>query len=161
MIRVLFVCLGNICRSPLAEGIFQSKVDAAGLGELIQSDSAGTGSWHIGDPPDSRMIETARRHGIQIGGLRGRQFRAEDHTAFDYILAMDHHNLSDILAMRPRGELTSRSDLFRSFDPSPDNGSVPDPYYGRSDGFERVYEIVERTSVALLESLVEKHELPQ
>jgi protein-tyrosine phosphatase len=151
--RVLFVCLGNICRSPLAEGVFRKTVERAGLEGQFEIDSAGTGGWHVGDPPDPRMQETAARHGIDISTLRARRFRASDFEEYDLILAMDRQNLHDILRMAMAGQ-RSRVKLFRAFDPD-EAGSldVPDPYYGGRDGFEDVFEIVSRTSNNLLSVL--------
>lgn len=155
-VRVLFLCLGNICRSPLAEGLFQRLVDDAGLGGSIEVASAGTGPWHVGEPPDRRMQATAARHGVDLSRLRGRQLSPSDLDYFDYILAMDGDNLRGARALgSPRGTV----ERFRSFDPEPGDGDVPDPYYGGGDGFERVYETVDRTTRALLRRLVDVHAL--
>lgn len=159
MVKVLFVCLGNICRSPLAEGVFRAMVEDAGLGEHFSIDSAGTGSWHIGDPPDSRMIETARKNQIDLTGLRGRQFSRKDYGEFDYILAMDQSNLATITQRAPSTETGSTVALFRTFDPIPGDYAVPDPYYGGPSGFDVVFEIVSRTSARLLHELIELHGL--
>lgn len=152
-IRVLFVCLGNICRSPLAEGVFKAHVDRAGLGDRFQIDSAGTGNWHVGQPADKRMLATATGHGVTLES-RGRQFGAPDFAQFDHILVMDRSNLHDVLFLDTAGEFNERVKLFREFDPDPGDYQVPDPYYGGEEGFEEVYRIVDRTSEALLASLV-------
>ncbi|MBU3058448.1 low molecular weight protein-tyrosine-phosphatase [Pseudomonas indica] len=146
--RVLFVCLGNICRSPTAEGVFRHRVREAGLEERIHIDSAGTGDWHVGKAPDSRTCRAARLRGYDLSGLRARQFQREDFERFDLVLAMDRSNLRHIQAVRPataRAEL----DLFlRRYDMALDE--VPDPYYGGEDGFEQVLDLIERASDALL-----------
>lgn len=154
MSRILFVCLGNICRSPLAEGVFRRKVEEAGLDDQFEIDSAGIGPWHVGDPPDRRMQKTAEAHGLDISGQRGRQFDAADLGAFDHIFAMDRSVLRDTLSQVPGGNHAARVTLFREFDPQADGkNDVPDPYYGGAEGFERVYEIVDRTCEAILEAL--------
>lgn len=156
-VRVLFVCLGNICRSPLAEGLFQRKVNDAGLADRIEVDSAGTGAWHVGHGPDERMCETASRYGVDLRPLRARQLSAADLTYYDHVFVMDRSNLHDALALDPDGDHGTRVRLFREFDPAPDGGpegfSVPDPYYGGPDGFETVYAIADRTTDAILERL--------
>lgn len=153
--RILFVCLGNICRSPLAEGVFRRKVEGAGLGDQFEVDSAGIGPWHVGDPPDRRMRETARVHGLDISGQRGRQLDSSDFNAFDHIFAMDHSVLRDTLSHAPGDNHAAKVTLFRELDPEADGElDVPDPYYGGAEGFERVYEIVDRTCGAIVEALV-------
>lgn len=153
-VRVLFVCLGNICRSPVADGVFQSLVDAHDLHEVVEVDSAGTSGWHAGGKPDARMMATSARHGVSLDHLRSRLFVQQDLQRFDLILAMDKQNLKDIEKLDPRGEFSSKIKLFRSFDPEPGNGEVPDPYYGGAQGFEEVYTMVERTSHQLLKHVV-------
>ena len=152
-VSVLFVCLGNICRSPLAEGVFKAHVDAAGLSDRFVIESAGTGSWHVGAPPDKRMIQTAKGHGVLLTS-RGRQFEYKDFESFDHILVMDRSNLHDVLFLDRKDRFSDRVKLFREFDPKPEDYQVPDPYYGGADGFEQVYSTVDRTSEALLASLV-------
>jgi len=158
-VRVLFVCLGNICRSPLAEGVFRDKVRAAGLDGIIDIDSAGTGAWHVGNPPDRRMMATAKRQGVDISAQRARQFVDTDLADFDYILAMDKSNLHDILFLDAGDDFGHRVTLFRQWDPEPGDYEVPDPYYGGDAGFEHVYEIVDRTAEALLKGLAAHYEL--
>ena len=158
-VRVLFVCLGNICRSPLAEGVFRDKVLAAGLDGIIDIDSAGTGAWHVGNPPDRRMMATAKRQGVDISAQRARQFVDTDLADFDHILAMDKSNLHDILFLDAGDDFGHRVTLFRQWDPEPGDYEVPDPYYGGDAGFEHVYEIVDRTAEALLKGLAAHYEL--
>ncbi len=159
-IRVMFVCLGNICRSPLAEGVFRQLVHEAGLSHRIEIDSSGTGRWHVGEPPDKRMRATAQRHGVSIDHQRGRQIEADDLEYFDYILAMDRRNYDTTRRLDDRDATLSKVHLFRSFDPTPDDLEVPDPYYGRgTEGFEEVYTIVDRTARRFLAHLIKKHGL--
>ena len=156
-IRVLFVCLGNICRSPLAEGLFQQKVEAARLAEHFEIDSAGTGGWHVGAPADARMTATAADRGTDLARLRARQLVRSDLDHYDHVFVMDKANLHDTLFLDPDGDHGTRVRLFREFDPEPEDYQVPDPYYGGPDGFERVYDIVERTAAALLARLRAAH----
>ena len=149
-VRVLFVCLGNICRSPLAHALFQQKVAEAGLADRVEVDSAGTGDWHVGDPPDARMTATAEAHGVDLSDLRGRQLERADLADTDHVFVMDKQNLHDALALDPDGDHGTRVRLFREFDPEPGDYQVPDPYYGDGDGFETVYAIVDRTTDAVL-----------
>ncbi|VXD16592.1 low molecular weight protein-tyrosine-phosphatase [Marinoscillum sp. 108] len=156
MLNILFVCLGNICRSPLAEAIFNQKVKERGLNQSIKADSAGTASYHIGEDPDSRSIQVAVKHGVPIVH-KGRQYHFKDAATFDYILAMDASNHRDIIhatSDRPEGLF-----LMRDFDPEGQGGDVPDPYYGGEDGFEKVFQILDRSIDAFLDFLVEKHHL--
>lgn len=155
-IRVLFVCLGNICRSPLAEGVFRQQVEAAGLTDRFEIASAGTGGWHVGNPPDERMCATALRRGLDISHQRARQLKASDMAAWDHVLVMDRSNQENVRKLAPDA---ANVRLFRSYDPEPESGEVPDPYYGGPEGFEHVYDIVERTSAALLDSLRREHKL--
>lgn len=150
---VLFVCLGNICRSPLAEGVLVHRLAEAGLSDAVRVDSAGTGAWHVGEPADPRSAEVAHRNGVELDG-RARRIRAEDLREFDYILAMDRSNLLDIERMNRSESGTAQIALFRDFDPKTDaDGEVPDPYYGGAGGFDRVYEMVDRTCRALVKHL--------
>lgn len=147
--RILFVCLGNICRSPTAEGVMARLVAEAGLAGRIEIDSAGTGAWHIGELPDPRTREAARRRGIELSH-RARQLRREDLERFDLLVAMDAENLRHMQRLagpRPRVELR----LLRSFDPTAPVGAiVPDPYAGGAAGFEEVLDICERACAGLL-----------
>lgn len=158
MVRVLFVCLGNICRSPAAEGVFTALVKDAGLQERIGIDSAGTGDWHVGHAPDPRMIEAAARRDIHLHALRGRQVNAQDFHDFDYLLAMDERNLSGLHSIAPQG-LEDRARLFLDFAPEKQLHEVPDPYYGGPDGFEHVLDLVEAAAKGLLHHIREEHGL--
>ena len=155
MIKILFVCLGNICRSPLAEAIFKHKIDKKGLNHAFMADSAGTGHWHVGEDPDPRSIAIAQKNNVPIQHI-GRQFSVDD-IAFDYILAMDSHNLTTIMSL-----LEAQHDglyLMRYFDDMQKDADVPDPYYGGDDGFQHVYDILDRSCDRLIKFLVEKHKL--
>ena len=153
--RVMFVCLGNICRSPLAEGVFRHSARERGVLDAFEIASSGTGAWHIGQGPDRRMRQTASRHGISLEGLRGQQLQWSDLDYYDLILCMDQNNLDQARSLAG-GRFDDKIKLFRSFDPEApiQDAEVPDPYYGAGDGFERVYDIVSRTCNALLDELV-------
>lgn len=153
MIQVCFVCLGNICRSPLAHGVFEALVDAEGLQDKIIVTSGGVGAWHVGESPDPRMQKTAKQNGIHLNTL-AQQFKSADFNQVDLVLAMDQSNFSELKQICPRPEAAKKLVLFRSFDPE-SNGDmdVPDPYYGGSGGFEKVFEIVHRTCPKILEHL--------
>ena len=150
-LSVLFVCLGNICRSPLAEGAFREHLRKAGLDGRIAHDSAGTGHWHVGEPPDPRAVATAAARGVDISDLRARQIRIRDFEEFDRILAMDRTNLADLAALAQPSQ-RARIALFRGFDPR-GAGDVPDPYGGGQKGFDLVFDMVDRTAAALVASL--------
>ena len=156
MIRVLFVCTGNICRSPTAEGVFRALVDAEGLGEAIEADSAGTHGYHVGDAPDTRAQVAAARRGIDLSGQRSRLFGAGDFETFDYVLAMDRMNYRTLSTACP-AHARERLSLFLDFAPSLGLDEVPDPYYGADDGFEEVLDIVEAASRGLLAAIREAH----
>jgi protein-tyrosine phosphatase len=156
MIKVLFVCLGNICRSPLAEAVFDQKIKEKGLSNQITSDSAGTAGYHIGQNPDHRSIAVANKHSIPINH-KGRQYTLEDATEFDYILAMDDNNYRDIIHIS--ADKPERLFKMRDFDVQSKGADVPDPYYGGRDGFEHVYEMLDRSSDQLLNMIIEKHNL--
>ena len=156
MIKVLFVCLGNICRSPTAEGVFAHAVNEAGLGDRIAADSAGTIAFHEDEPPDGRAQETALKHGVEIGHLRARQFCAEDFDRFDYILAMDGENLRHLSLARPK-EFEGRVQLFLDFASNQRGKNVPDPYGGGSEGFEKVFQLVSEAAEGLLNAIVREH----
>ncbi|MBZ9538526.1 low molecular weight protein-tyrosine-phosphatase [Modicisalibacter tunisiensis] len=149
--RVLFVCLGNICRSPSAEGVFREQLRQAGLADRVEVDSCGIGHWHVGKAPDRRAQAAAGQRGIDLSALRARMLEAEDFERFDYILAMDHDNLAAIEARRPAG-CRARIDLFLSYAGRPDE-AVPDPYFGGDDGFEHVLDLIEAASRGLIDAL--------
>lgn len=156
--RILFVCLGNIVRSPLAENLFRHLSEQAGVGDKYITDSAGTAAYHVGDPPDRRMRQVAARHGLEYTGS-GRQVRPDDFREFDLVIPMDQNNYADLMAMAPPGA-KDKVRLLREFDPEAgEDKSVPDPYYGGIDGFEHVYTLVERSSRELLRRL-EDGEVP-
>ena len=159
MIRILFVCMGNICRSPTAEGVFRAQVGAAGLQHLIATDSAGTHDYHVGDPPDRRSIAAAARRGIDITDLRARHVRVEDFRQFNLVLAMDRDNL-DLLNRLCPPDTIAQPRLFLDFAPHIDTRDVPDPYYGGTDGFERVLDLVDHASRGLLDHLRLAHLTP-
>ncbi len=156
MLGVVFVCLGNICRSPSAEGVFRGLVRSEGLAEHITTDSAGTGSWHIGDPPDGRAQAAALRRDVDLSDLRARQFKAADFERFDYVLAMDEANRRDMARLSPPG-LDDRLRLFLDFAPQLGQREVPDPYYGGDGGFEDVLDMIEAASRGLLEDIRRNH----
>jgi protein-tyrosine phosphatase len=156
-VGVLFVCLGNICRSPLAEGIFRDLVRQAGLEDRFDIDSAGTSGYHDGDAADARTIATARKRGVVVDST-SRKVTRKDLSRFDYILAMDRDNLTRLRMLDPGNSVKVR--LIRSFDPeSWAEAGVPDPYYGGRDGYEEVHDLVERASVGLLEHIREEHKI--
>lgn len=158
MTSILFVCLGNICRSPLADGIFCHLVKERGLEDHYTVDSAGTSAYHAGDPADSRSIAVARKHGIAVPSI-SRQVRASDYTEFEWVVAMDRQNLSDLQAKEP-SESSARLVLLRDYDPeSGGKGKdldVPDPYYGGPGGFDTVHAMVARSCERLLDALEEQ-----
>ena len=155
-IKVLFVCLGNICRSPLAEAIFAHKVNQTELSEHLSTDSCGTAAYHIGASPDHRSIAVAQSHGVPIAHS-GRQFIASDADEFQYILAMDQSNYRNIihaLSYKPEGLR-----LMRDFDPIGKGLDVPDPYYGENDGFDTVYEMLDRSIDELINQIRKDHNI--
>jgi protein-tyrosine phosphatase len=157
MIKVLFVCLGNICRSPTAEAVMRKLVADAGLATEISVDSAGTASWHIGRAPDPRTVAAAAKRGVDLSPLRGRQVTRNDFDHFDYVVAMDNANLAELQGLKPvdyRGHLG----LFLAFGEQQDYREVPDPYHGGEAGFERVLDLVEDAALGLLND-IRKHKL--
>lgn len=149
--RILLVCLGNICRSPTAEAALREALEAAGLDGAVEIDSAGTGGWHVGDPPDARMVDAAARVGLELSGA-ARRVRPEDFDAFDLILAMDRTNYEDLRALAPDAAAREKVRLFREFDPA-GGEEVPDPYYGGRKGFEEVVAVVRRSAEGLVSQL--------
>jgi len=156
MVRVLFVCLGNICRSPTAEGVFRALIEREGLADQIQVDSAGTHDYHVNKPPDTRAQAAAQRRGIDIGGLRGRQVGRDDLERFDYVLAMDRENLEHLLALSSP-EHRHKVQLFLEYAPQRPEREVPDPYYGGAAGFDRVLDMLSEASLGLLSALRARH----
>jgi protein-tyrosine phosphatase len=148
--RLLLVCLGNICRSPMAEGALRARLREARLDGVVEVDSAGTGDWHVGDPPDPRAIAAARRHGVDIAGLRARQLRADDFDAFDWLLCADHANLRDVRAIAPRGGRAGAA-LFMEW--AGLAGPIADPYTGGEDHFEQAWRQVDAAARAAVERL--------
>jgi protein-tyrosine phosphatase len=155
-VSVLFVCLGNICRSPTAQGVFQAMLEDAGLADNIYVDSAGTGDWHIGHSPDQRAQTAALRRGYELSDLRARQVCSADFEKFDYILAMDSSNLNDLRVLcgtQNRGELS----LFLNYAGATQLREVPDPYYGGEQGFEEVLDLLEEAAHGLLSHIRKNH----
>ncbi len=149
--KILMVCLGNICRSPMAEGILRKKVDA--IGKKIIIDSAGTSNYHVGDHPDARATAKAAQYKIDISNLRGRQFSVSDFDEFDLILAMDTNNYSDIIT-KSRNEIDKQKvKLILNYSHPGKNLSVPDPYYGTEDGFEKVYQLLSEACDKIVEEI--------
>ena len=152
--RLLFVCLGNICRSPAAEAVFASLAAEAGVADDFAVDSAGTGAWHVGEPADLRMRRAASRRGIAVSS-NARQFTEDDFDEFDLILAMDASNFDTLARMAPAAK-RSKLVLFRDYDPNGPGEDVPDPYYGGPGGFDDVLDIVTRAGQGLLASLLKQ-----
>ena len=151
--RILFVCMGNICRSPTAEGVMRRLLDQAGLADRVELESAGTGGWHVGEPPDDRATLAARRRGVTLEGA-AQQVRASDFHDFDLLVAMDRSNLRELLAIAPDEEAAEKVRLLREFDPASSGDlDVPDPYYGGDRGFETVLDLVEAACRGLLDEL--------
>lgn len=143
-LRLLVVCLGNICRSPVAEGVLRARIAASGLADSVEVDSAGTGGWHAGEPPDRRAIASAAEHGIDISGLRARQLSDADYTRFDWLLCADRSNLRDVRARAPR-DARARSDLLLDWS-GVESGDVPDPYTGGPAQFEHVFQLLDHAA---------------
>jgi len=149
MVKVLFVCMGNICRSPTAHGVFRDLVRKEGLDGQVEIDSAGTHAYHVGNPPDQRARQTAYARGLDLSDLRARQVTPDDFAVYDYILAMDEENLALLEAQCP-AEYRERVRLFLDFAPDQGVSEVPDPYYGGEKGFEYVFDLVDAASRGLL-----------
>lgn len=150
--RILFVCLGNICRSPMAEGLFIHLINDRGLSEQFEVDSAGTAGYHTGERPDERMIRTAESHGVELPS-NARQFTQADFMEFDVIIAMDDENVRNIERLRPANKTRAKLFKMRDFDSIDTGGNVPDPYYGGPQGFEEVFHMLERCNDALINYL--------
>jgi len=159
MIRLCFVCLGNICRSPTAEGVMLKLVEQAGLGDRFVIESAGTAAYHVGERPDRRTQATARTHGVELPS-RAARFGATDFARFDLVLAMDTNNRADLLTLASDATERDKVLLLRSFEPGAEpDAAVPDPYYGGAEGFEEVFSICQRACAGLLENLRRAHGL--
>ena len=155
-VKVLFVCMGNICRSPTAHGVFRYLVAEAGLGTRIEIDSAGTHGYHVGEPPDERATETALARGVDIGDLRARRAEPEDFLYYDYILAMDQDNYHSLARICPRG-MERKLLLLMDYAPDLRRREVPDPYYGGQQGFDQVFDMVEAAARGLLADITRRH----
>ena len=151
-VRLLIVCLGNICRSPMAEGIVRSRIEDSDLAGRVLLDSAGTGDWHVGQPPDARAIATAARHGIDIGGLRGRQLGLDDGERFDWLLCADRNNLRDVRAW-VGAPAHPRTALLLDWAGVADQGEVPDPYTGGARDFEQVWTLLDQAAQGVVARL--------
>ncbi len=158
MVKVLFVCLGNICRSPTAHGVFLHLVEREGLADQIEVDSAGTHAYHVDDPPDPRAQAAAAKRGVDLSLLRARRALQEDFQVFDYVLAMDRGNYAHLSALCPAGA-EDKLRLFLSFAPELGEDEVPDPYYGGTAGFERVLDMIESAAEGLLADIRLRHGL--
>ncbi|MEE8370692.1 MAG: low molecular weight protein-tyrosine-phosphatase [Sphingomonadales bacterium] len=157
MVGVLFVCMGNICRSPLAEGVFAHQASARGLFEAgLKCDSAGTSGYHVGQPPDARAVRVAASRGIDISGQRSRRVEPADFSRYQYIMAMDQYNVERLMESAPSGE-SHRIKLYLSYAPELGLSEVPDPYYGGGRGFETCFDLVHEAAGGLIEALVRDH----
>ncbi len=152
--KVLFVCLGNICRSPMAEGTFRNAVEKAGLSDQFEIDSAGTSGWHIGEPPDGRTTQTAITRGIDLSAQRSRKVRQSDFEDYDYIIAMDRDNFGSLMGTSSKGS-QDRIRMFLEFAPKLSETEVPDPYFGGQHGFDHVLDLVEEASDGLLAHIMQ------
>ncbi len=155
MVRVLFVCMGNICRSPLAQGVFENVLRREGLEGEVFVDSAGTGSWHAGHPPDERAQRSASLRGVDLGSQRARRIGLDDCRSFDYVLTMDEENYRAVAALCREGSAEVRP--FLDYAPNRTEIEVPDPFYGGLEGFEIVMDLVEEASEGLLEYIRRRH----
>ena len=156
-VKVIFVCMGNICRSPTAHGVFQALVDKHDLGAVIQVESAGTHSYHIGNPPDVRSQATARQRGVDLSGLTARRFVSADFTEFDYLLGMDNSNIADMHAIKP-ADASARLQLMLEYSQKFAETEVPDPYFGEG-GFELVFDMIDDASRGLLRHIRSEHQV--
>jgi protein-tyrosine phosphatase len=155
-IRILFVCLGNICRSPLAEAVFRTEAERRGVADRFEVDSAGTSGYHRGAAPDRRAATVARTRGINVTGA-SRQITSGDLELFDYVVCMDTDNLDEVERLRAQADASANVARLRDWDPEPEHGDVPDPYFGGDQGFEIVHDIVERACRAMLDDILRTH----
>ncbi|MDZ7695284.1 MAG: low molecular weight protein-tyrosine-phosphatase [Balneolaceae bacterium] len=155
--KLCFVCLGNICRSPTAEGIFQHLVNERGYQSYFEVDSAGTSAYHVGESANSKSQQIANKHGVQLHS-KSRKFEYGDLEYFDLVLAMDHDNLQNVKNLDRKNRFSEKIGLMRDFDPQPGDGAVPDPYYGGKQGFENVFQVVKRSCESLLDELEQQIE---
>ncbi|MCA6363676.1 MAG: low molecular weight phosphotyrosine protein phosphatase [Bacteroidetes bacterium] len=151
--RILMVCLGNICRSPLAEGVLRKKLEQGGLADRVEVDSAGTSNYHIGETPDKRSVANARRHDVDISSLRARQFTASDFEQFDEIFVMDAENLRNVLKLAHDETHRRKTGLLLNELSPGSNRAVPDPYFGGEEGFENVFQLVNDACEAIVNRL--------
>lgn len=156
MVKILFVCLGNICRSPTAQGVFERLLAEQNLSDRIQVDSAGTAAWHVGESPDSRSQQAAKRRRIDLSRQRSRQITGADYDDFDYIVAMDRANLHSLRQQCPV-QHAHKVRLFLDFAPHLDQSDVPDPYYGGLRGFDNVLDLIEIAAAGLLQDVREQY----
>ena len=152
-VKVLMVCLGNICRSPLAEGILQSKLPE----DKFKVDSAGTGSWHVGQQPDQRSITTAKNRGLDISCQKARQFKISDFNEFDHIFVMDSSNLKDVLKLAPNENAKGKVNLMMDLAYPGEGIDVPDPYFGGPEGFDNVYDMLDEACEIVAQKLINEH----
>ena len=155
-VKVLFICMGNICRSPTAHGVFAKLVAEAGLGSVIEIDSAGTHAYHVGHPPDKRALHSAMQRGYDLSGLTARKVEALDCQKYDYLVVMDEENYTDVTGLCTNG-CEEKVRLFMDFAEQLREHEVPDPYYGGSRGFDYVLDLVETASAGLLENIRQQH----
>lgn len=153
--RILLVCLGNICRSPTAEAALREAAAEAGLADEVEIDSAGTGAWHIGEPPDPRMTAAAAEVGLTLDGA-ARQFMPDDFERFDLILVMDRRNLADVLTLARTEEERAKVRLFREFEQAAEGDELPDPYFGGSEGFRQVVEVARAAARGVVAHLLQE-----
>ncbi|MBL6447236.1 low molecular weight phosphotyrosine protein phosphatase [Fulvivirga sp. 29W222] len=158
MIKVLFVCLGNICRSPLAQGLLEKKIKELGLNDQMEVDSCGTSQYHIGEQPDGRTVQNALKNGIKLEH-KARQFSKKDFRVFDYIVAMDSANMECIRRLDQTHEFSDKFMLIRDFDAVDKGADVPDPYFGGEEGFQQVFLILQRSVNEFLNHVIQKHGL--
>jgi protein-tyrosine phosphatase len=157
LLRVLFVCTGNICRSPTAEGILRARLEAAGLGGRVEVDSAATHGYHVGEPPDPRSQEAALRRGVDLSDQQARRVAPGDFAAFDLVIAMDSGHADALRRMAPPGEEERVRLFLLDFAPQLGITNVPDPYYGGADGFERVLDLIEAAADGLIDEIRREH----